>query len=108
MHACSLGLFLVTTALQPLAGGCIKMSWDTEQVWLKFPKKLLNFSVLLLLVLNTMQVDCQEPCLSKVSSPFRKLHYKDQQLAYNLSRKRCAYLTITVSWKCLQESQLVP
>ena len=24
MHACSLGLFLVTTALQPLAGGCTK------------------------------------------------------------------------------------
>ena len=24
MHACSLGLFLVTTALQPLASGCTK------------------------------------------------------------------------------------
>ena len=108
MHACSLGLFLVTTALQPLAGGCTKMSWDTEQVWLKFSKILLNFSVILLLVLNTMQVDCQEPCLSNVSGPFRKWHYKDQLLTYNLSLKRCAYLTITMSWKCLQERQLDP
>ena len=88
MHACSLGLFLVTTALQLLAGGCTKMSWDTEQVWLKFPKILLNFSVHLLLVLNTMQVDCQEPCLSNVSGPFRKWHYKDQLLTYNLSLKK--------------------
>ena len=111
MHACSLGLFLVTTALQPLAGGCTKyvMGHPMPENMAKIVYKIVHFLSASFAYLNSSLL-LSEKLLRQCKYTFDwyraapGIHLS----SWRISPIRLVFMKGTVPWKCLKQDQTVP
>ena len=107
MHACSLGLFLVTTALQPLAGGCTKyvMGHPMPENMAKIVQ-LLSASFAYLNSSLLLSAKLLRQC--KYTFDWYRAVPAMHLSSWLISPIRLVFMKSTVPWKCLKQDQTVP